>query len=260
MALGGVRDESEIRGHRRTYVGSMPGQIVKSMIRTGVRNPLFLLDEIDKMGADHRGDPASAMLEVLDPQQNDAFADHYMEIPVDLSDVMFVATSNSYHIPPALLDRMEVISLSGYTEEEKLHIAERHLIPKQLRATGLKAEEIDLTHEAILDIIRFWTREAGVRGLERFIGKIFRKVVLAADKKGERTSGKTVIEPSDLSKYLGPAKFTIGLAFEKPRVGVVNGLAWTSVGGEMLTVEAQVFPGGQRGAHGQHRRRDEGKR
>ena len=243
MALGGVRDESEIRGHRRTYVGSMPGQIVKSMMRSGVRNPLFLLDEIDKMGSDHRGDPASAMLEVLDPQQNDAFADHYMEIPVDLSDVMFVATSNSYNIPPALLDRMEVISLSGYTEEEKLHIAEHHLIPKQLRATGLKAEEVDLTQEAILDIIRFWTREAGVRGLERFIGKIFRKVVLAADKKGGRMSGKTVVEPSDLSKYLGPAKFTIGLAFEKPRVGVVNGLAWTSVGGEMLTVEAQVFPG-----------------
>ncbi len=243
MALGGVRDESEIRGHRRTYVGSMPGQIVKSMIRAGVRNPLFLLDEIDKMGSDRRGDPSSAMLEVLDPQQNNAFADHYMEIPVDLSDVMFVATSNSYDIPPALLDRMEVISLSGYTEEEKLHIAEHHLIPKQLRATGLKPEEVDLTHEALLDIIRFWTREAGVRGLERFIGKIFRKVVLAADKKGGRLGEKTVVKPEDLSKYLGPATYTIALALEKPRVGVVNGLVWTSVGGDMLTVEAQIFPG-----------------
>ena len=243
MALGGVRDESEIRGHRRTYVGSMPGQIVKSMIRAGVRNPLFLLDEIDKMGSDRRGDPSSAMLEVLDPQQNNAFADHYMEIPVDLSDVMFVATSNSYDIPPALLDRMEVISLSGYTEEEKLHIAEHHLIPKQLRATGLKPEEVDLTHEALLDIIRFWTREAGVRGLERFIGKIFRKVVLAADKKGGRLGEKKVVKPEDLSKYLGPATYTIALALEKPRVGVVNGLVWTSVGGDMLTVEAQIFPG-----------------
>ena len=243
VALGGVHDESEIRGHRRTYVGSMPGQIVKSMIRAGVRNPLFLLDEIDKMGMDHRGDPASAMLEVLDPEQNDAFADHYMEIPVDLSDVMFVATSNSYDIPPALLDRMEVISLSGYTEEEKLHIAEHHLVPKQLRATGLKAEEVDLTREAVVDIIRYWTREAGVRGLERLIGKIFRKIVLAADKKGGRLTEKTVVKPEKLSVYLGPAKYTIGLAGKEPRVGVVNGLAWTSVGGEMLTIEAQVFPG-----------------
>lgn len=214
-----------------------------------------------KMGSDRRGDPSSAMLEVLDPQQNNAFADHYMEIPVDLSDVMFVATSNSYDIPPALLDRMEVISLSGYTEEEKLHIAEHHLIPKQLRATGLKPEEVDLTHEALLDIIRFWTREAGVRGLERFIGKIFRKVVLAADKKGGRLGEKTVVKPEDLSKYLGPATYTIALALEKPRVGVVNGLVWTSVGGDMLTVEAQIFPGkGAVCAPGQSRRRAEGKR
>ena len=243
VALGGVHDESEIRGHRRTYVGSMPGQIIKSMIRAGVRNPLFLLDEIDKMGTDHRGDPASAMLEVLDPEQNNAFADHYMEIPVDLSDVMFVATSNSYDIPPALLDRMEVISLSGYTEEEKIHISEHHLIPKQLRATGLKAEEVDLPREAIVDIIRYWTREAGVRGLERLIGKIFRKVVFAADKKGGSMPEKVVIKPESLSTYLGPAKYTIGLASKEPRVGVVNGLAWTSVGGEMLVIEAQIFPG-----------------
>ena len=195
------------------------------------------------MGTDHRGDPASAMLEVLDPEQNNAFADHYMEIPVDLSDVMFVATSNSYDIPPALLDRMEVISLSGYTEEEKIHISEHHLIPKQLRATGLKAEEVDLTREAIVDIIRYWTREAGVRGLERLIGKIFRKVVFAADKKGGSMPEKVVIKPESLSTYLGPAKYTIGLASKEPRVGVVNGLAWTSVGGEMLVIEAQIFPG-----------------
>ena len=248
VALGGVHDESEIRGHRRTYVGSMPGQIVKGMIRSGVRNPLFLLDEIDKMGSDHRGDPASAMLEVLDPEQNDSFADHYMEVPVDLSDVMFVATSNSYDIPPALLDRMEVISLSGYTEEEKIHIAERHLVPKELRATGLKAEEVDLTREAIVDIIRFWTREAGVRGLERLIGKIFRKIVFATDKQTlkkqkQKAPVKTVVTPDMLSGYLGPARYTIGLASKEPRVGVGNGLAWTSVGGELLTIEAQIFPG-----------------
>ena len=248
VALGGVHDESEIRGHRRTYVGSMPGQIVKGMIRSGVRNPLFLLDEIDKMGSDHRGDPASAMLGVLDPEQNDSFADHYMEVPVDLSDVMFVATSNSYDIPPALLDRMEVISLSGYTEEEKIHIAERHLVPKELRATGLKAEEVDLTREAIVDIIRFWTREAGVRGLERLIGKIFRKIVFATDKQTlkkqkQKAPVKTVVTPDMLSGYLGPARYTIGLASKEPRVGVVNGLAWTSVGGELLTIEAQIFPG-----------------
>lgn len=248
VALGGVHDESEIRGHRRTYVGSMPGQIVKGMIRSGVRNPLFLLDEIDKMGSDHRGDPAAAMLEVLDPEQNDSFADHYMEVPVDLSDVMFVATSNSYDIPPALLDRMEVISLSGYTEEEKVHIAEHHLVPKSLRATGLKAEEVDLTREAIVDIIRFWTREAGVRGLERLIGKIFRKIVYATDKQilkkqKQKAPVKTVVTPDMLSGYLGPARYTIGLAGKEPRVGVVNGLAWTSVGGELLTIETQIFPG-----------------
>lgn len=243
MALGGVHDESEIRGHRRTYVGSMPGQIMKCMIRAGVSNPLFLLDEIDKMGTDYRGDPASAMLEVLDPEQNNTFADHYVEIPYDLSNVMFVATSNSYNIPPALLDRMEVISLSGYTEEEKLHIAVHHLIPKQLRATGLTAEEAELTDEAVLGIIRYWTREAGVRGLERAIGKIFRKIVYAKDAKVGAKPVKTVVGEKNLHEYLGPAPYSIGMAQKEPRVGVVNGLAWTEVGGDLLQIEAQVFPG-----------------
>ena len=243
VALGGVHDESEIRGHRRTYVGSMPGQIMKSMIRAGVKNPLFLLDEIDKMSSDYRGDPASAMLEVLDPEQNASFADHYVEIPYDLSDVMFVATSNSYNIPAPLLDRMEVISLSGYTEDEKVHIAEHHLIPKQLRATGLKAEEVDMTREAVVGIIRFWTREAGVRGLERAIGKVFRKIVFAAAKKGSKKAEKTVVTEANLHEYLGPARYTIGLAQKEARVGVVNGLAWTEVGGDLLSIEAQIFPG-----------------
>ena len=241
VALGGVHDESEIRGHRRTYVGSMPGQIIKSMIRAGVKNPLFLLDEIDKMGADYRGDPAAAMLEVLDPEQNDSFRDHYLEIPYDLSDVMFVATSNSYNIPPALLDRMEVISLSGYTEEEKVHIAEHHLIPKQLKATGLKAAEVDMTREAIVDIVRFWTREAGVRALERTIGKVFRKIVFKLAK--STSKDVTRVTPADLHEYLGPAKFTIGLAQKEPIVGSVNGLAWTEAGGDLLQIEAQIFPG-----------------
>ena len=241
VALGGVHDESEIRGHRRTYVGSMPGQIIKSMIRAGVKNPLFLLDEIDKMGADYRGDPAAALLEALDPEQNDAFRDHYLEIPYDLSDVMFVATSNSYNIPPALLDRMEVISLSGYTEEEKVHIAEHHLIPKQLKATGLQATEVDMTREAVIDIVRYWTREAGVRSLERAIEKVFRKIVFALAKKPSKTTAR--ITPEVLPDYLGPAKFTIGLAQQEPVVGSVNGLAWTEVGGDLLQIEAQIFPG-----------------
>lgn len=241
VALGGVHDESEIRGHRRTYVGSMPGQIIKSMIRAGVKNPLFLLDEIDKMGADYRGDPAAALLEALDPEQNDAFRDHYLEIPYDLSDVMFVATSNSYNIPPALLDRMEVISLSGYTEEEKVHIAEHHLIPKQLKATGLQATEVDMTREAVIDIVRYWTREAGVRSLERAIEKVFRKIVFALAKKPSETTAR--ITPEVLPDYLGPAKFTIGLAQQEPVVGSVNGLAWTEVGGDLLQIEAQIFPG-----------------
>ena len=241
VALGGVHDESEIRGHRRTYVGSMPGQIIKSMIRAGVKNPLFLLDEIDKMGSDHRGDPAAAMLEVLDPEQNNAFCDHYLEVPYDLSDVMFVATSNSYNIPPALLDRMEVISLSGYTEDEKVHISEHHLIPKQLKAVGLKPEEGEITREALVDIVRYWTREAGVRSLERCIGKVFRKIVLALVKGTKK--GKTVVTPADLHTYLGPQVYTIGFAQKEPTVGAVNGLAWTESGGELLPIEAQVFPG-----------------
>ncbi|MDY3114741.1 MAG: endopeptidase La, partial [Sutterella sp.] len=251
VALGGVHDESEIRGHRRTYVGSMPGQIIKGMIRAGVKNPLFLLDEIDKMGMDYRGDPASALLEVLDPEQNSTFQDHYVEATYDLSEVMFVATSNSYNIPGPLLDRMEVISLSGYTEEEKLHIARKHLLPKQLRATGLNESEVNLTDEAILGIIRYYTREAGVRGLERSIGKILRKLVLKSDKtpasksfKATKAKAKAfVVTRENLHEFLGPEKFTIEFAKKEPRVGVVNGLAWTEVGGDLLQIEAQVFPG-----------------
>lgn len=247
MALGGVHDESEIRGHRRTYVGSMPGQIIKAMMRAGVKNPLFLLDEIDKVSSDYRGDPASALLEVLDPEQNNEFSDHYVELPYDLSDVMFVATSNSYNIPPALLDRMEVISLSGYTEEEKLHIARHHLIPKQMRASGLKEGEADITDDAVMDMIRYYTREAGVRGLERTIGKVLRKIVLAADKqpaaKGKKKPKAVVVTPKNLHDYLGAARYTIGLAQKEPRVGVVNGLAWTEVGGDLLSIETQIFPG-----------------
>lgn len=258
MALGGVHDESEIRGHRRTYIGAMPGQIVKSMMRVGVKNPLFLLDEIDKVSSDYRGDPAAALLEVLDPEQNSAFQDNYLDLPYDLSDVMFVATSNSYNIPPALLDRMEVISLSGYTEDEKLHIAERHLIPKQMEANGITADEVEITSEAILSIVRYYTREAGVRGLERSIGKILRKVVLkneqaaaeAAAKAGRKTRSrkkapvvKTVVTPENLKDFLGVARYTIGQVAAAPRVGVVNGLAWSTVGGDILQIEAQTFPG-----------------
>lgn len=243
VALGGVHDESEIRGHRRTYVGSMPGQIIKSMIRAGVRNPLFLLDEIDKMGTDHRGDPASAMLEVLDPEQNNAFADHYMEIPVDLSDVMFVATSNSYDIPPALLDRMEVISLSGYTEEEKIHISEHHLIPKRLRATGLKAEEVDLPERPSSTSSATGPARRACADLSVSSARSSARLCSPPTRRAAKMPEKVVIKPESLSTYLGPAKYTIGLASKEPRVGVVNGLAWTSVGGEMLVIEAQIFPG-----------------
>ncbi len=241
MSLGGVRDEAEIRGHRRTYIGSLPGKIIQSLSKINVRNPLFLLDEIDKMAMDFRGDPASAMLEVLDPEQNHTFADHYLEVDFDLSDVMFVATANSLDIPGPLLDRMEVIRLPGYTEDEKKNIATRYLVPKQLKANGLKETEIHIREKAIRDIIRFYTREAGVRNLEREISKICRKVVrsLVLGKRKERT----IVTPGTLQKYLGVKHFRYGLAEENDQVGQVTGLAWTEVGGELLTIEAVVVPG-----------------
>ena len=235
MALGGVRDEAEIRGHRRTYIGSMPGKLLQKMSKAGVRNPLFLLDEIDKMGMDHRGDPASAMLEVLDPEQNHAFNDHYLEVDYDLSDVMFICTSNTMNIPGPLLDRMEVIRIPGYTEDEKLNIAQRYLIPKQTKLNGLKADEISLSEAACLDIIRFYTREAGVRALERQIAKVCRKMVKAFALK-ERAPGQEITSDI-LPDVLGVRKFSFGTAEKENKVGQVTGLAWTSVGGELLTVE-----------------------
>jgi ATP-dependent Lon protease len=241
MSLGGVRDEAEIRGHRRTYIGSMPGKIIQNLSKVGVRNPLFLLDEIDKMAMDFRGDPASALLEVLDPEQNDTFADHYLEVDYDLSDVMFVATSNSMNIPGPLLDRMEVIRLPGYTEDEKTSIAKNYLVPKQMKNNGLNAKEIQINEATIRDIIRYYTREAGVRNLEREISKICRKVVkqhLLA-----KTSRKTIITPKNLEKYLGVRQFRYGEAEEDDRIGQVTGLAWTEVGGELLTIESTVMPG-----------------
>lgn len=245
MALGGVSDEAEIRGHRRTYVGAMPGQVIKHLIKAKVKNPLFLLDEIDKIGANHRGDPASALLEVLDPEQNNAFEDHYVECPFDLSDVLFVATSNSYDIPPALLDRMEVISLSGYTEDEKVHIALRHLVPKQMRANGVKETEARITEGAVRDIIRYYTREAGVRALERSIGKILRKIVLTELEAGKdkKLELPIVVDEKNLEKYLGVRRFSITVAQREPQVGIVNGLSWSEVGGDILTIEAVAFPG-----------------
>ena len=241
MALGGVRDEAEIRGHRRTYIGSMPGKLLQKMSKAGVRNPLFLLDEIDKMGMDHRGDPASAMLEVLDPEQNHAFNDHYLEVDYDLSDVMFVCTSNTMNIPGPLLDRMEVIRIPGYTEDEKLNIAQKYLIPKQTKLNGLKLDEIDLSEGACLDIIRYYTREAGVRALERQIAKVCRKMVKAFAL-GERESGQ-IISPESLPDILGVRKFNFGTAEQENKVGQVTGLAWTSVGGELLTVEVAATRG-----------------
>ncbi|AGE26414.1 endopeptidase La [Pseudomonas poae] len=240
MALGGVRDEAEIRGHRRTYIGSMPGRLIQKMTKVGVRNPLFLLDEIDKMGSDMRGDPASALLEVLDPEQNHNFNDHYLEVDYDLSDVMFLCTSNSMNIPPALLDRMEVIRLPGYTEDEKINIAVKYLAPKQTSANGLKKGEIEFEVEAIRDIVRYYTREAGVRGLERQIAKICRKAVKehALEK---RFSVK--VSSDSLEHFLGVRKFRYGLAEQQDQVGQVTGLAWTQVGGELLTIEAAVIPG-----------------
>src|SRR5690554_5014845 len=241
MALGGVRDEAEIRGHRRTYIGSMPGKILQSMSKVGVKNPLFLLDEVDKMGQDFRGDPSSALLEVLDPEQNTTFVDHYIEVEYDLSEVMFVATANTLNIPGPLLDRMEVIRLSGYTEDEKTSIATRHLIPKQLKNNGLKPEEIEITEQAVRDICRYYTREAGVRGLEREISKICRKVVkaLVMTKKTEQVQ----VTEETLDKYLGVRQFSFGMAGKENQIGQVTGLAWTEVGGELLTIEAAVMPG-----------------
>lgn len=241
MALGGVRDEAEIRGHRRTYIGSMPGKLIQKMVKVGVKNPLFLLDEIDKMGMDHRGDPASAMLEVLDPEQNHAFNDHYLEVDYDLSDVMFVCTSNTMNIPGPLLDRMEVIRIPGYTEDEKLSIARKYLLPKQIKVNGLKNEEISVADDAILDIIRYYTREAGVRAMERELAKVCRKVVkkIALE---EWAPGEEV-NSANLESLLGVRKFTFGVADESNQVGEVTGLAWTSVGGELLTIEAASVSG-----------------
>lgn len=240
MALGGVRDESEIRGHRRTYIGSLPGKIVQNLSRVGVRNPLFLLDEIDKMAMDFRGDPASALLEVLDPEQNHTFADHYLEVDFDLSDVMFVATSNSLNIPGPLLDRMEVIRIPGYTEDEKLNIAKNYLIPKQIKESGLKQDEVSLADSAVREMIRRYTREAGVRNLEREIAKVCRKVVKEHLLKNKQKSSVTM---KNLKKYLGVQRFDFGRADEQNRVGQVTGLAWTSVGGDLLTIESVAVPG-----------------
>ena len=241
MSLGGVRDEAEIRGHRRTYIGSMPGKIVQNMSKVKTKNPLFLLDEIDKMAADFRGDPASAMLEVLDPEQNGTFADHYLEVDYDLSEVMFVATANSLNIPGPLLDRMEVIRLEGYTEDEKLNIAQRYLVAKQKENNGLRKTEIEIASSAIVDIIRYYTREAGVRGLEREIAKICRKVTKQLVMNGKLE--KILVDADNLNDYLGVRKFSFGLAEEENRIGQVTGLAWTSVGGELLSIESVIVPG-----------------
>ena len=241
MALGGVRDEAEIRGHRRTYIGSMPGKVLQSLAKVGTRNPLFLLDEIDKLGMDFRGDPSSALLEVLDPEQNHTFGDHYIEVDFDLSDVMFIATSNSMNIPPALLDRMEVIRLAGYTEEEKLNIAQKYLLPKQRKNNGVKDEELDITESALRGIIRYYTREAGVRSLEREISKICRKVVKGLSMK--KFEGQMVVVEDNLNDFLGVRKFDYGRAEKQDQVGQVVGLAWTEVGGDLLTIEAAVMPG-----------------
>ena len=241
MSLGGVRDEAEIRGHRRTYIGSMPGRIIQKLSKSEVKNPLFLLDEIDKMGMDFRGDPASALLEVLDPEQNHTFNDHYLEVDYDLSDIMFVCTANSMNIPPALLDRMEIITLPGYTEDEKVNIASKYLIEKQKKNNGIKEKELSITKSSIKDLIRYFTREAGVRSLEREIAKICRKVVKknADSKKAKNIS----IKPNNLEDYCGVRKFEYGEADEKDRIGQVTGLAWTQVGGELLTIEASSFAG-----------------
>lgn len=242
MALGGVRDEAEIRGHRRTYIGSMPGKLIQKLSKVGVKNPLFLLDEIDKMGMDHRGDPASALLEVLDPEQNSTFNDHYLEVDYDLSEVLFVCTSNSMNIPGPLLDRMELIRIPGYTEDEKLNIARRYLVPKQIKQNGLKPKELEISDSAIIDIIRYYTREAGVRGLERELAKVCRKVVkeLAL---GTAEASTLSVTGEQLEHYLGVQKHSFGRAEEQDQVGQVTGLAWTQVGGDILTIEAAIVPG-----------------
>ena len=241
MSLGGVRDEAEIRGHRRTYIGSMPGKILQNMAKVGVRNPLFLLDEVDKMGMDFRGDPASALLEVLDPEQNNTFVDHYVEVEYDLSDVMFVATANTLNIPPALLDRMEIIRLSGYTEDEKVHIAENHLLPKTMQNHGLKSDELEVSDSALRDIVRYYTREAGVRSLDREVSKICRKVVKELVSGGKER--KITVNARNLDKYLGVRRYSFGIAEKKNQIGQVNGLAWTEVGGELLSIEAATMVG-----------------
>ena len=242
MSLGGVRDEAEIRGHRRTYIGSMPGKILQNMSKVGVRNPLFLLDEVDKMGMDFRGDPSSALLEVLDPEQNHTFTDHYVEVEYDLSDVMFVATANTLNIPAPLLDRMEVIRLSGYTEDEKIHIARQYLLPKQFKANGIKADELTVTDSALRDITRYYTREAGVRSLDRDLAKISRKVVKSILTK-KKDGAHITVNAKNLDKFLGVRKYTYGIAEKENQVGQVTGLAWTEVGGELLTIEAVKLPG-----------------
>ena len=248
MSLGGVRDEAEIRGHRRTYIGSMPGKILQNMTKVAVRNPLFLLDEVDKMGMDFRGDPSSALLEVLDPEQNNTFVDHYVEVEYDLSDVMFVATANTLNIPGPLLDRMEVIRLSGYTEDEKIAIARQYLLPKQIKNNGLKPEEIHVAEGALRDIARYYTREAGVRGFEREVSKICRKVVKSlllkeSEGKGRKAKGPVEITSKNLDKYLGVRRYTYGIAEKQNQIGQVTGLAWTEVGGDLLTIEAVALPG-----------------
>src|SRR6186997_2808818 len=252
MSLGGVRDEAEIRGHRRTYIGSMPGKILQNMSKVQVKNPLFLLDEVDKMGADWRGDPSSALLEVLDPEQNNTFTDHYIEVEYDLSEVMFVATANTLNIPAPLLDRMEVIRLSGYTEDEKMNIAVRYLLPKQVTATGLQEGELSVSEAAVRDIVRYYTREAGVRALERELSKICRKAVKqlltekqTGEKEGEKEkkAHRITVTPKNLDKYLGVRRYTFGMAEKQNQVGQVTGLAWTEVGGELLTIEAVTMAG-----------------
>jgi ATP-dependent Lon protease len=241
MALGGMRDEAEIRGHRRTYIGALPGKVLQNLNKVGTKNPLFLLDEIDKLGTDFRGDPSSALLEVLDPEQNHTFGDHYVEVDFDLSDVMFVATSNSMNIPSALLDRMEVIRLSGYTEDEKTSIAMKYLLPKQMTNNGVKDTELQVTEAAVRDVVRYYTREAGVRSLERELGKICRKVVKALLLK--QMTPQVLVNEDNLNDFLGVRKYTYGRAEQKNQVGQVVGLAWTEVGGDLLTIEAALTPG-----------------